>query len=41
MVNFKIYDVTEWTTNNYNTHNAQYLKKLRQPDNEIWSADRI
>ena len=27
MVNFKIYDVTGWTTNNYNTHIAQYLKK--------------
>ena len=26
-VNFKIYDVTTWLTNNYNTHNAQYLKK--------------
>ena len=26
MVNFKIYDVTDWTTNNYNTHIAQYLK---------------
>ena len=27
MVNFKIYYVTDWTTNNYNTHIAQYLKK--------------
>ena len=27
MVNFKIYYVTEWTTNNYNTHITQYLKK--------------
>ena len=25
--NFKIYDVTAWLTNNYNTHIAQYLKK--------------
>ena len=24
-VNFKIYDVTSWLTNNYNTHIAQYL----------------
>ena len=24
-VNFKIYDVTTWLTNNYNTHIAQYL----------------
>ena len=23
MVNFKSYDVTEWTTNNYNAQNAQ------------------
>ena len=27
MVNFKIYDVTDWTTSNYNTHIAQYLNK--------------
>ena len=27
IVNFKIYEVTEWTTNNCNTHIAQYLKK--------------
>ena len=26
-VNFKIYDVTDWTTNNYNTYIVQYLKK--------------
>ena len=26
-VNFKIYDVTDWTTNNHNPHIAQYLKK--------------
>ena len=25
-INSKIYDVTVWTTNNYNTHIAQYLK---------------
>ena len=24
---FKICDVTNWTTNNYNTHIAQYLKQ--------------
>ena len=24
-VNFKIYDVTAWLTNNYNTHIAQYI----------------
>ena len=27
MVNFKIVDVTDWATSNYNTHIAQYLKK--------------
>ena len=27
MVNFEIYDVTDWTSNNYNTHIAQYLMK--------------
>ena len=26
MVNFKLYDVTAWTTNNYNTH-TQYPTK--------------
>ena len=25
-INFKIYDVTDWTTNNYNKY-TQYLKK--------------
>ena len=40
-VNSKIYDVTDWTTYNYNIHIAQYLKKLRQSCNEIWSVNRI
>ena len=40
-VNFKIYDVTTWLTNNYNTHIAQYLAKQRQPGNETWSINRI
>ena len=40
-VNLKIYDVTAWLTNNYNTHNAQYRKKQRQPGNETWSVNRI
>ena len=34
-INFKIYDVTIWKTNNYNTDIPQYHKKLRQPDNKI------
>ena len=25
-VNFKIYDVASWSTNNYNKHIARYLK---------------
>ena len=25
-VNFEVCDVTDWTTNNYNTHISQYLK---------------
>ena len=29
-------DVTDWTTNNYSIHIAQYLKKYRQSYNEIW-----
>ena len=27
MVSFKIYVVTDWTTNDYNTHITKYLKK--------------
>ena len=27
LVNFNIYDVTDWTTNNSNTNIAQYLKR--------------
>ena len=26
-VDLKIYDVTDWTANNYNTYSVQYLKK--------------
>ena len=39
-INFKIYEVATWLTNNGNTHIAQYLTK-KQPDNETWSIDRI
>ena len=39
-VSFKIYDVTEWTKNSYNTHIAQYLKRYKQPVNAIWSVNR-
>ena len=34
-VNFQVYDVINWETNNCNTHITQYLKKLRQSDNEV------
>ena len=27
LVSFKIYDVTDWTTNNYKTPATQYLRK--------------
>ena len=27
MINLKMHDVTDWTTNNYNTHITKYLKK--------------
>ena len=40
-VNFKIYDVTTWETNNCGTHIDQYLKKERRSDNENWSVNRI
>ena len=40
-VNFKIYDVTAWLTNNYNTHIAQYLTRWRQLGNEFWTGNRI
>ena len=41
MVNFKIYDVTDWTTNNRKTYIAQYLKAKMQPDNEILSVNKM
>ena len=40
-VNLKIYDVTTWLANNCITRIAQFLPKYSQPDNEIWSVDRI
>ena len=41
MVTFKIHDVTDLTTNKYNTHITQDLKKWRQSGNEIWSVNKI
>ena len=35
MVRFKIYDVTDLRTNNYNADISQYVKKQRQSGNEI------
>ena len=40
-VNFKIYGVINWETNNENAYLAQYDKKQRKPDNKIWSVNRI
>ena len=34
MNNFKIYDATDWQTNNDSTHIIQYLKKQKQTDKE-------
>ena len=39
-LNFKIYDVIDWTINSYITHTTQSLKKFRQSGNEIWSVDK-
>ena len=31
LINFKIYNITDWTTYNYNTNIGQYFKKaIRQ-----------
>ena len=38
-VNFEIYDITTWLTNQCNTRIAQYLIKKRQLENEIWSVN--
>ena len=35
MVNFKIYDAKQWTTNNYNTHITQYLNQTMKFDQLI------
>ena len=40
-VNFKIYGLRDWATNNCNKHIAQYLKKKRQSGNEIWLVNKI
>ena len=40
-VNFKVYDLTTWLTNNCYKHIDQHLRKLRQSGNEIWSFKKI
>ena len=40
-INFKIYDVTTWETNNCNAHVDHYLKNVRQSGSEVWSVNRI
>ena len=34
-INFKIYDIPDWTINNYNTNIGQYLKKEGQSGREL------
>ena len=41
MVIFKVLDFTYWITNNYFRHIAQYLKKQRLLDIDIWLVNRI
>ena len=41
MVNFKIYDITNWETHKCNTRIIQCLKKQMQSDNEILSFNKI
>ena len=38
-VNFKIYDVINRITDNYNIHIGQYLRKWKQPGSEIWAVN--
>ena len=40
-VSFKIYYFTTWLRKSRNTHIAQYLTTLRQPEIEICSGKRI
>ena len=40
LVDFNFWRHNLWETNNCNTHIAQYLKKQRQSDSEIWSINR-
>ena len=40
-VDFKIYDVTAWFTNNFNIYIVQYLEKEGETDNEIWSVNKM
>ena len=39
--NFKIHDIADWETKNYNAHIAQYLKKYRQSGHEMWLVNRV
>ena len=41
MVKFKIYNVTDWTADSYNTQILQCLKKYWQPHYEIGPVNRI
>ena len=37
-VNFKVYYVIDWTTNN---HNARIIQNFKQIGHEIWSVNKI
>ena len=41
IVNLKVFDVTDCTTNNYNTNITQYFQNRRQSSNGIWSVNKI
>ena len=41
MVNFKIYDVTDWTTNNYNTSESKGNQAMKFGQLIKWSVRNI
>ena len=40
-VKLKIYNVTTWIKNNYNTHIAMSQEVKRQSDDEIWLVNKM
>ena len=41
MVKHNIYDIPTWLTNNCKAYIARYLTEEKQPENEVWSVNRI